>query len=155
MCCTRLAEYTGCKKSLSGHHPDPTTLSGYIFATKASINNRKKLVKQQYLLHMSPQRGELWPANGWDLLAWLGHPGNGFAFWLRYCTNVAQRRSTKLCRMFGRLLGWYIIHFWRLLPPNGILPGAKFTLCPCVLLYWQRYCMALEQRQSAKLSGVV
>jgi len=34
-------------------------LSGYIFATKARIDNRKKLVKQQYVLHMSPQYGEL------------------------------------------------------------------------------------------------
>jgi len=42
-CCTRLAENTGRKKSPSGHHC--TTLSGYIFATKACINNRKKLVK--------------------------------------------------------------------------------------------------------------
>ena len=33
------------QKSPSGHHP--TTLSGYIFATKACIDNRKKLVKQQ------------------------------------------------------------------------------------------------------------
>jgi len=31
----------------SGHHY--TTLSGYIFANKACINNQKKLVKQQYL----------------------------------------------------------------------------------------------------------
>jgi len=29
----------------------------------------------------------------------------GFASWLRYCSNVAQRRSTKLCTMFGRLHG--------------------------------------------------
>jgi len=28
-------------------------LSGYIFATKAHIDHRKKLAKQQYLLHMS------------------------------------------------------------------------------------------------------
>jgi len=40
MCCTWLAENTARKKSLSGHHP--TTLSGYIFATKACIDNRKK-----------------------------------------------------------------------------------------------------------------
>jgi len=26
--------------------------------------------------------------------------------------------------------GTLYIHFWGLLPPNGILPGAKFTLCP-------------------------
>ena len=55
-CCTRLAENTGHKKSRqkspSGHHR--TTLSGYIFATKPRIDNRKKkLVKQQYVLHKS------------------------------------------------------------------------------------------------------
>jgi len=40
-----------------------TTLSGYIFTTKAYIDNRKKLVKQQYLLQMSAQCGERWPTN--------------------------------------------------------------------------------------------
>jgi len=45
-CCTRLAGNTRRKKSPSGHHR--TTLSGYIFATKARNNNRKKIVKQQY-----------------------------------------------------------------------------------------------------------
>ena len=44
MRCTLLAANTGRKKSrqksTSGHHP--TTLSAYIFATKASIDNRKK-----------------------------------------------------------------------------------------------------------------
>jgi len=47
----------GRQKSPSGHHR--TTLSDYIFATKARIDNRKKnllvvVVKQQYVLHMSP-----------------------------------------------------------------------------------------------------
>ena len=60
------------KQSPSGHHL--TTLSGYIFATKACIDNRKKLVKQQYLLHMSSYYGELRLISGWDLLASLGHP---------------------------------------------------------------------------------
>jgi len=44
MCCTRLAENTGHKKVAKnrhlGHHR--TTLSGYIFATKALIDSRKK-----------------------------------------------------------------------------------------------------------------
>ena len=39
------------QKSPSRHHR--TTLSCYIFATKARIDNRKKLVKHQYVLHMS------------------------------------------------------------------------------------------------------
>ena len=38
-------------KSPSGHHR--TTLSGYIFETKACINNGEKTVKQQYVLQMS------------------------------------------------------------------------------------------------------
>ena len=44
MCCTQLTANTGCKRSRqklpSGHHR--TTLSGYIFATKAWIDNQKK-----------------------------------------------------------------------------------------------------------------
>jgi len=35
---------------------------------------------------------------------------NDFASWLRYCSDVAQRRPTKLCTIFGRLLDWYIIY---------------------------------------------
>jgi len=35
----------------------------------------KKLVKQ-YLLHMSPQYGELRPTSGWDRFVSLGTPGN-------------------------------------------------------------------------------
>jgi len=40
MCCKRLAGNAGPKKSPSGHRL--TTLSGYFFATKAHIDNRKK-----------------------------------------------------------------------------------------------------------------
>jgi len=60
------------KNSPSGQHR--TTLSGYIFATKAHIDNRKKPIKQQYLLHMSSQYGELRPTNGLDRFTSLGHP---------------------------------------------------------------------------------
>ena len=42
MCCTRLSGNTGRKKSPFWHHR--TTLSGYIFGTKACIDNRKKLL---------------------------------------------------------------------------------------------------------------
>jgi len=78
---------------------------------------RKKLVRQQYLLHMSSQYGEFRPTNGWDLLASLRHPSKFqpvFAFWLRYCGDVTHRRPTKLCTMFGRLLAgtfvlWFVI----------------------------------------------
>jgi len=151
MCCTRLAKNTRRKKTPSRHHR--TNLSGYIFTTKACIDNRKNVVKQQYLLHMSSQYGELRLTNGWDPFGTPRQISTGFASSLRCCTDVAQRRSTRLCRMFGCLLGWYTIHLWGLLPPNGILPAAKLTLRPqvCIFLYCHRYCTALEQRPSAEL----
>jgi len=52
--------------------------------------------------------------------------------------------------------GTLFIHFRRLLPRNGILPGAKFSLRhpSLALSYWQRYCTALEQWARAKLYSV-
>jgi len=69
------------------------------------------MVKQQYLLHMSLQYGKLWPTNGWDRFGSFGAPQQisvGFLCWLRYCIDVAYRRPTKLCTMFGCVLDWYI-----------------------------------------------
>jgi len=54
------------EKSPPAHHR--TTLSSYIFATKACINNR------QYLLHMSSQYGELRLSNVLDRFGSLRHP---------------------------------------------------------------------------------
>jgi len=75
------------------------------------------------LFHMSLRYAELTSEICWRV--W-GTPANfnGFrVFASLYCTDVAQRRSTKLCTMFGRLLHWYTVYvFW------GILPAAKFTL---------------------------
>jgi len=139
MCCTRLAGNIGCKKnrqkSPSEHHH--TTLSGYIFATKARIDNRKKLVKQQYLLHTFPQYGELQPTNGWDLLVGLEHP-NKFQRVSRLGFVTASTSLNRGEQNFARCLtvSWagtlYILFFGggRLLPPDGILSGAKVTLCP-------------------------
>jgi len=52
--------------------------------------------------------------------------------WLRYCTDVAHCRSTRLCTVFGCLLGWYTMYtlLGGMLPCNGIFPRAKFTLHP-------------------------
>jgi len=60
------------QKWLSAHHR--TNLSGCIFATKAHIDNRKKIVKHQYLFHMSSQYGELRSTSGWDRFVSLWHP---------------------------------------------------------------------------------
>jgi len=42
--------------------------------------SEKKLVKQQYLLHMSLQYGELRPTSGWDRFVSLCTPGNFSGF---------------------------------------------------------------------------
>ena len=94
------------KKSLSGHYR--TTLSGYIFATKARIDNRKKLVKQQYLVHMLLQYGELRLISGWDRFVSLGYPSkfqrvSRLGFVTAAPSLQVQRKPTKLCTMFGRL----------------------------------------------------
>jgi len=70
------------------HHP--TTLSSYIFATKACIKNRKTLVKQQYLPHMYLQYGELRPTSGWHRFLSLGHPSNFNGFCV--LASLLQRR---------------------------------------------------------------
>jgi len=80
---------------------------------KAGINNRKNLLNSDIfstcphnIMNFSPLAAEK-PEIG--LPVW-GTPAifNGFRVnWLRYCTDVAQRKSTKLCTMFGCLLPWY------------------------------------------------
>jgi len=54
MFCTRFDHNTGRKKSPKVANSAPShNLSGYIFVTKAHIDNRDNLVKHQYVLHMS------------------------------------------------------------------------------------------------------
>ena len=91
MCSTRLAGNTGrkndAKKSPSAHHP--TILSGYIFATKARIDNRKKNLLSSNIsstcshnmVNFGPLVAEIYPVvwgtpanfNGFRVLAALLH----------------------------------------------------------------------------------
>jgi len=50
------------QKTPSAHHR--TTLSGYTFATKACIDNRKNNFSNSNISSMSSQYGELRPTNG-------------------------------------------------------------------------------------------
>jgi len=73
----------------------------------------KKLVKQQYLLHVFSQYGELRPTNGWHWFGCLGHPSKfQRVSRLAFVTagDVTHRRPTIPCTMFGRLLSWYTIY---------------------------------------------
>jgi len=96
----------------------------------------------------SSQYGELRPTRGWDRFGSLEHPIK-FQRVSRLGFVTAATSFTGGQPNFTRLLGCYNIYtFSGALPPDGILPRAKFTLRPksCVLLHWQCYCTALQQR---------
>ena len=61
------------KKSKSAHHC--TNLSGYIFATKARIDNRKKnLLSSNISSACRDNMVNFGPTSGWDRSGSLGHP---------------------------------------------------------------------------------
>ena len=120
----------------------------YIFATKACIDNRKKLVKQQYLLYTSPQYGELRPTSSWDRFVSLGHPCKfqlvsrlgsvtaGHSSSGRQPNFAALNRGRHLCSV-GRPSGWALAH---------ILVDTEF---PPVL---HHYCIASRRHPSSFLT---
>jgi len=97
----------------------------------------KKPVKQQYFLHMSSRYGKLRRLRPNRSVGEFEAPqqiSTGFMSWLRYCTDVAQRRSTKLCIMFGHLLSWYTMYtFWGGCCPLTELCQLQTSLCMQVL----------------------
>ena len=121
------------KNSPSAHHR--TVLSGYIFATKTHRQS-EKTCKQQYMptcLHNMVNFGPLSVEIG--LLVWAPQQiSTGFASWLRLATslNGSQPNFARCLTVFWA--GTLCKHFRGLLPRNGILPGAKFTLRPSLVL---------------------
>jgi len=91
MCCTRLAESTACKNSPSAHHR--TNLSGYVFATKHCIDNRKNLLNGNMSISTCPHNmvnfGTVTAEIGWRF--W-GTPTNFNAF--RVLASLLRRRRT-------------------------------------------------------------
>ena len=126
----------------SGHHC--ATLSGYIFATKAHIDNGKNVLSRSIssicphnMMNLGPLAAEIGP------VVW-GTPANfnGFRVLaaLLQRSNVAQWKPTKLCTVFGRLLGWYTTYTF-----SGVLdPLRNFATCKihfvssksCALVFW-------------------
>jgi len=130
MCCMRLVGNAGPKKSPKIGHLD--TIAQLCRAVSSQLRHvstiGKKIVKQQYLLHMCPQYGKLWPNNGWDWFTSLGQPSklqrvSRLAFVLRHFSDVAHQRPTKLCTMFGCLLRWHTIYTF-----SGALARTEFCL---------------------------
>ena len=137
ICCTWVAGNAGPKISLKIRSLG--TMAQICRAISSQLRHvstiGKNLVKQQYLPHMVSMVnfGPLAAEIGWRVWGTTVN-FNGFSSWLRYCSDVAQRRSTKLCTMFECLLvlvDWYTIYtFSRALVPNRIFPCSKFTLRP-------------------------
>jgi len=139
MYCTWLAEIQDAKKlpKIAIYVPSDKFVGLYL-RNYGTYRQLEKIVKQQYLPHMSTQYGELRPANGWNLLAILGNPSKfqrvsrlGFVT-APTSLNGGQPNFTRC--LHDRLLGWYIIYFLRVLAPLLILPGAIFTLRPSLAL---------------------
>jgi len=113
-------------------------LSGSIFATKACIDNRKKNLlnsnisstRPYNLLNFGPLAAEI-GSGVWDT------PANFNEFCV-LASLLHRHRSTDVNQTLHDV--WPspglvdYIYFWGLLPPKGILPGAKFTLCPSLAL---------------------
>jgi len=119
MCCTRLAGNTGRKKSPFWHHC--TTLSGYIFATKAHIDNRKKNLlssnmsfrRPHNMVNIGPLTAEIGPVvcgtpanfNGFHVLAALLHGSQVVSV----SHTAALNRGRHLCSA-GRPSHWALAH---------------------------------------------
>jgi len=116
------------------------------------IDNRKSHIIQQCLLHVSSQYGELRPTNGWHRLASLGHPSK-FQRVSRLGFITAPTSLNGGQPKFARCLAvsWAatVLVPWRNSARCIIHIASKY------LLYWQRYCTALEQRASPKVCDVV
>ena len=155
MCCTYAARWnTGCKNRQKnrhlGHHR--TTLSAVSSQRRhVSTTDNWKNVKQQYLIHISSQYGELRTISGWDRfkLTSLGHPSK-FQRVSRVGFVTAATSLNGGQPNFARCLavscaGTLYIHFRGPLPHNGILQGAIFTSRPSIAFsYFGSYCTALQ-----------
>ena len=149
MCCTRLAENTGRKKNrqkfaicvLSHNFVGLCLCSlgkGMYRESEKSLLNNNISTSPDSMVNVGPLMAEI--GSG----VW-GTPANFNGF--RVSASLLNRRQPNFARCWA--VSWactLYIHFFALLPPNGILP-VQNSLCPksCVFLYWQRYCTALEQ----------
>ena len=123
---------------------------------------RNKPVKQQYLLQMSLQYGELRPINRWDRLESLGHPSKfqrvSRLHFVTAATSLTGGLPNPNLARFGHLLGSYTIY-----TSSGALAcWQNFSRCKIhfafksyVVQRWQCNCMAHEQRASAKICSVL
>jgi len=115
----------------------------------------QKIVKRQYLLQTSSQYGELRPTDGWDRFGGLGHPSkfqrvSRLAFVTAATSLIGGQPNCARCLAVS-WAGTSCIHFsgalalWRNFATCKIHFASKSCVLQ-VLLYYQRYCTALQQR---------
>ena len=142
ICCTRLAEkyrtQKSRQKSPSGHHR--TTLSGYICAIEAHIDNRRKTCSAAIC---PPDTTTIWCTSAQRLRSFrqFGAPhqiSTGFASWQRYCTACSSGRQLnfegveqRAPPMFGRATITLGIgpHFQQILKMFDTCDGIYFNRC--------------------------
>jgi len=131
------------------HHR--TTLSGYIFETKAHIDSRKKNLLNSSISCACPHN----MVNFVPLVTEIGFPVWGTpANFKRFCILASllhQRQSTDINQTLHDV--WpspELVHYIYI--SRGCCPLTEFDRCKihfasksCILLYWLRYCTALEQ----------
>ena len=116
MCCKRLAENTGRKNPASAHHCTNFAITSQL-RHLSTIGKKLLNSNMSYrCIHNMANFGLLSTEICWRV--W-GNPAEltGFASCLHYCSDVAHRRPTKLCMMFGgSWAGILYMHFRELLP---------------------------------------
>jgi len=143
MCCKRIAGNAGRKKVAKNRHLG--TIAQLCRAISSQLRHLqtigKKLVKQQYLLWMSTQYGELRQSNGWDLLAGLGHPSKfqrvsrlGFVTAATSFTGGQPNFAQCLAVSWAGILNIYTsgAPWW-----NFATCKIHFASKSCDLLYWE------------------
>jgi len=155
MCCMQLTGNTECKNYAKNRHLH--TIARLCRAISAQLRhvatNGKKIVKQQYLLQVSPHYRKLLYTNGWDRLASLGNPNKfqmvlclslGFVTAVMSLTGGQPHLARCLAISWAGTLYIYIF--------GSCCPWRNFATCKIhfesksrVLLYWQHYCTAVSQ----------
>jgi len=159
MYCTQLAGDAGHKKSQSRHHR--TTLLGYIFATKARIDNWKKNLLSSNISSTCPHNMVNFSLLAAEIVSLVWRTRANFNRFRVLASLLQRHRLPEANKTFHNVwplpgLVDYIYIF------GGCCSVTEFcqvqnSLCilpSLALSYWQRYCMAVEQWVRAILCGV-
>jgi len=134
MCCMQLVGNTGRKNDTKNRHLCTTAQLCRVESSplRHVSTMGRKLAKQQYLLHMSSQYGELRPTSSSDRFGSLGHPSKfqrvsclGF---VTAATLFTGGQPCAQCLAVSCTATLYT--FSGVLAPDRISPRAKFTLRP-------------------------